>query len=247
MIPERRRFGAVAGPPAKLVRVSDGEHFVVRATVPREEAERVARARIQEGLTRPADSHRAEIEGAHLVWIPLWRVDAAVDGFHLGIRESRDAKGALRAVLPTGGSQHRDEVRVVLGRRLLPVDPSAAVTLEARDLVPFRGNEPAEGEWIEADVARDEAEFEVGNALRRRARPARALYADYEVRVRSAALVHLPVWLRRYRYEGEATGAGRVEECHVAVHAGTGRVVSERHPPVWRALAGRVKRLFSRG
>ena len=51
------------------------------------------------------------------------------------------------------------------------------------------------------------------------------------------------VWLRRYRYEGEAARAGG-EECHVALHAGTGAVVSERHPAGWRAVAGRLRGLW---
>lgn len=225
MIVERRRFGPVAGPPAKRVTVVEGERFVVPPTLSQPEADRIARERIQEGLARPVDSHLAEIEAAHLVWIPLWRVDATVDAAPLG----------PRAV-----------TRVVLARRLLPVDPSGAVTLDPQELSALRDVAPREGEWIEADVARDEAEFEVGSALRRRAIPARVLRGDIAVRVRGAAQVHLGVWLRRYRYEGEASG-GAVEECHVAVHGRTGAVVSERHPPAWRALAGRVRRLFNRG
>jgi hypothetical protein len=246
VIGERRRFGPVAGPPSKTVTARDGERFLVPPTLSAEDAEDLARRRIQEGLARPADSHRAEIESAHLVWVPLWRVDAAVDGHHFALRALRDKQGGLRAVLPTGGARHHDEVRVILARHLLPVDPSPRVTLDPTELTPFAGVIPAEGEWIDADVARDEAEFEVARALRQRVRPARAIYADYEVRVRSAALVHLAVWLRRYRYEGEAAG-GRVDECHVALHGRTGQVVSERHPAVWRALAGRLTRLLRRG
>lgn len=243
---ERRSFGPVAGPPSKRVTVLDGERFVMRVSVSAEVAERAARQRIQEGILRPADSHCAEIEAVRLVWIPLWRVEVEVDGLHLGLRALRDASGAVRGVLPTGGPVHDGEVGLVLGRRLLPVDPSARAAIEPRDMVPWVHASREEGEWIDADVARDEAEHEVARALRKRVVPSKALYSNLEVRVKSAALVHLPVWLRRYRYEGAASGA-RVEECHVAIDAGTGEVVSERHPPAWRAIAGRLRGLFRRG
>lgn len=245
MIPPRS-FGPLAGPPAKRVTVLDGERFAMRVTVDRDVADRAARQRIQEGLLRPADSHVAEIESVRLAWIPLWRVEVEVDGMHLGLRALRDGRGATRGVLPTGGEVHAGDVGVVLARRLLPVDPSVGLKIEAHDLVPYAHAPRDEGEWIEADVAKDEAEHEVARALRKRVIPSKALYANLEVRVKSAALVHLPVWLRRYRYAGEAAGT-RVEECHVAIHAGTGEVVSERHPAAWRSLAGRLRRVFRRG
>ena len=166
-------------------------------------------------------------------------------GRHLGLRALSDAKGRLRGVLPTGGEVHHHEVGVVLARSLLPVDPSPSVTLDTHDLLPWANDPPRDGEVVEPDVARDEAEHTVATRLRRRVIPGRALYADVEVRVRSAAMVFLPVWLRRYRYEGEAARAGG-EECHVALHAGTGAVVSERHPAGWRAVAGRLRGLLRR-
>lgn len=222
MIPPRRRFGPVAGPPAKRVLVPDAERFVVPPTISQPDAERIARERIQEGVARPADSHLAEIESAHLVWIPMWRVEAVVD-------------------VPTLGA--RDVVRLLPARSALPVDPSERVTIAHRELQTFRGEDPREGEWIEADVARDEAESAGCASLRRLAGP---FAARVSVRVRGASLVHLAVWLRRYRYEGEASGA-RVTEGHVALDGRDGAVASERHPSAWRALAGRARRALRRG
>jgi hypothetical protein len=245
VIPARRTFGPLAGPPAKRVTVPEGDRYTVRVTLTPDDAERRARERVQEGLQRPRDIHTADIEAARLVWIPLWRIDAEIDGRHLGLRALSDAKGRLRGVLPTGGEVHHHEVGAVLARSLLPVDPSTTVTLDAHDLLPWANHPPRDGEVVEPDVARDEAEHTVATRLRRRVIPGRALYADVEVRVRSAAMVFLPVWLRRYRYEGEAARAGG-EECHVALHAGTGAVVSERHPAGWRAVAGRLRGLFRR-
>lgn len=245
MIPPRRSFGPVAGPAARRVSVPDAERYTLRVALTAERAEALARARIQDGLRRPADMHTADIEAAHLVWIPLWRVDLSVDGRHLGLRALRDRSGGLRAVLPTGAEVHDRAVGIVLARTLLPVDPSGAVELPAHELSPWSLAPPTQGEVIDADVPRDEAEHEVAQRLRRRSVPSRALFSDLEVKVRSAALVHLPVWLRRYRYEGHAARAGG-EECHVALHAVTGEVVSERHPAAWRALAGRLQGLVRR-
>ncbi len=246
-IQRRRRFGPIAPPPVATVRVGDGESFVVPARLSADEGERLGREAIQEGMARPADSHRADIETAQLVWVPLWRVDASADGFHVGVRQATDAKGRLRAVLPTGGARHRDEVVVLLARKMLPFDPSPGVKLPLDAMASKLTHPIAEGEEVAPDVTREEAEREASARVRRHVQPSSAVYSNYEVRVRSAVLCHYPVWLRRYRYEGEAAGSGEVFEGHVALSAVDGRVLSARHPPAWRALAGRVKRLFKRG
>ncbi len=241
----RRRFGPIAPPPVATVRVGDGEAFVVPAHLALDEGDRLGREAIQAGMLRPPDAHRADIEGAQLVWVPLWRVDASADGFHVGLRSTTDAKGRLRAVLPTGGSKHRDEVVVLLARKMLPFDPSPSITL-ALDAMASKLTHPiTEGEEVAPDVTRDEAEREATARLRRSVQPSSALYTEAEVRVRSTALCHYPVWLRRYQYEGVASNTRF--EGHVALSAVDGRVLSAKHPPAWRSLAGRVAQMFKRG
>ncbi len=249
MLPEtrKRRFGPIAPPPIATVRVGDGESFVVPLKLSAIDGDRIGREAIQEGLFRPVDSHKADIEVAQLVWVPLWRVDASADGFHVGIKHATDAKGRLKWVLPTGGAKHLDEVVISLARKMLPFDPSKSLTLPL-DVMASKLTHPiTEGEELAPDVSRDEAVAEAAARVRREVQPARAIYRDVDVRVRSAALCHVPVWLRRYRYAGEAARGGEVEECHVALAAWDGRVLSERHPSAMRAIAGRVKRLFRRG
>lgn len=249
MLPEtrKRRFGPIAPPPIATVRVGDGESFVVPLKLSAIDGDRIGREAIQEGLLRPVDSHKADIEVAQLVWVPLWRVDASADGFHVGIKHATDAKGRLKWVLPTGGAKHLDEVVISLARKMLPFDPSKSLTLPLDALASKLTHPITEGEELAPDVSRDEAEREASATLRRSVQPNSALYADADVRIRSAVLCHYPIWLRRYRYEGEATGSGGAFEGHVAISAVDGRVLSAKHPPAWRSVVGRVKKLFRRG
>ncbi len=242
----RRRFGPIAPPPIETVRVGEGEAFVVPAHLSAEEGDRRGREAIQEGLLRPADSHKADIEVAQLVWVPLWRVDVSGDGFHVGLKHATDTKGRLRYVLPTGGVRHRDEVVVLLGRKMLPFDPSPSIALPLDAMASKLTHPITDGEELTPDVSRDDAEREASARVRRSVQPSSAVYSSADVRVRSAVLCHYPIWLRRYRYQGEASG-GVVIEGHVALSAVDGRVVSAKHPPAWRSLASRVKHLFTRG
>ncbi|MFO0606551.1 MAG: hypothetical protein U0324_25490 [Polyangiales bacterium] len=245
----RRRFGPVAPPPSATVAVGVGEALLVPRKLSLEEGERRGREAIQEGLLRPADSHTADIEGALLVWVPVWRVDLAADSFHVGVARATDAKGRLKWALPTGGTRHLDAVELVGARKLLPFDITPSLELPLAAMKSRAEVALDDGEELSPDVSRDEAVAEASARVRRAVQPARAIYRDTEVRVRSVALCHVPVWLRRYRYAGEAARAreGESEECHVAVSAHDGRVLSERHPSAMRAIAGRVKRLFRRG
>ncbi len=245
-VPARaRRFGPVAPPPLTRVTVDDAERFALRLTVTPDEADRRGREAIQEGLLRPADSHRADIEAAQLVWVPVWRVDVAAEGFHVGVKVGTDAKGRLRSVMPTGGARHRDEVVLVLARKMLPWDPTPALALPLEALVSRRDLALDDGEELAPDMTREEAVTEARQRVLRALSPSRAVWSDYEARARTAVLCHVPVWLRRYRYEGEAAGREALE-CFVALSGATGEVLCARHPPAWRAVAGRVRRLFTR-
>mgnify|MGYP003595386493 CR=1 FL=1 len=118
MTPKRaRRFGPIAPPPGLPVRVAANEAFLVPLRIGYEKGEELGREHIQSGLTRPADSHKADIEGAQLVWVPLWRVDAAVDGDSAGgtlaavcAALARDAglDLALQLLIYPGTSAHQD-------------------------------------------------------------------------------------------------------------------------------------------
>lgn len=242
----RRRFGPIAPPPTAVVTVGPGEALVLPRKLSLDEGERRGREAIQEGLLRPADSHTADIEAAQLVWVPVWRVDVSADAFHVDVVPGAAKKGRLRLPLPVGGTTHRDGVELVGARKLLPFDITGSLALPLDRLAPRSVEAPGEGEELAPDVTREEAIAEATARARRAVQPTRAVYREVEARVRSVALCHVPVWLRRYRYAGEAARGGEPEACHVAISAFDGSVLSEHHPSAVRSLAGRVKRLFWR-
>ncbi len=241
----RRRFGPIAPPPLAAVHVPDGAAFMVPSRLGPEEADRRAREAAQEGLLRPVDSHRADLELAQLVWVPVWRVDGSAEGVHVGVRAVRDRRGTLRGMLPTGGVRHRDAVVLLLARKMLPFDPTPAITLPMESLASRLTHPITDGEVLAPDMTADEAEREALAQLRRAVTPSDALYRDVDARARSTVLCHYPVWLRRYEYEGDVVKGERFEG-HVVLSAVDGRVLCERHPPALRALAGRVKSIFKR-
>jgi hypothetical protein len=233
-------FGHLAPPSDVTVDVAASDWFVVPGAVPRSAAERVALADVYEGYLRPPDIHTSEQAPIVLAHVPIWRVDVSVEGFHVGL--SRDQpRGSL---LPTGGVRHRDEIVLVLARRLLPFDPTARLEIAPRELVPRQRGRAVEGELIAPDVSRPEAEREASDRLRQKVEPSQALYSKFDAHVRAAQLVHYPLWVLRYRYSGEARKDAAPEECHVAVSARTGKIVSAHHPSALRSVAEKVKGWF---
>jgi hypothetical protein len=228
-------------------RPPEGGSFVVPATLPREEAEKTTQA-VLRGLFRPSDIRQAQLAPLALVFVPIWRVDVGVEVFHVGIRPSPGME--LRWVLPTGGFRHRDDVVLMSARRFYPIDPTKTqnpltrVRLPLHEMVP-EAEAPRDpgAEWISADIPLDEAVRDAAERVRRQVQPQGALYASFAARLRSAALCHYPLWVLRYRYTGEAARAG-VEECHLAVSARTGKIVSERHPSLFWSVVSRARSLF---
>jgi hypothetical protein len=198
-----------------------------------------ARDAVKERWLRPADMDRATVAAPERVWIPLWRVEGAVDGFHVGLRATAGARGRI---LPTGGFRHHDGVVLVPARAGFSIDPSERATLARGDMRPFADVDPPATELIQPDVDRDTAEDEARLRLRRKGEPQQALYASVDVKIRSVDLVFLPVWVVRYLYAGEASAGA--SEYHAAISAHSGALVSERHPPVFGSLKSRIRSWF---
>jgi hypothetical protein len=228
----------LAPPIDDVAYVDADEHFVVARVVKKADAERVATAAIKERMLRPADIDGSEIDPMLLAWVPIWRIDISVSGFNLGLSRARGV------TLPTGGVRNRDEVRLVLGRRLLAIDPCPKLVIEPAHLEPYGDKRPPGGELVQADVDRDEAESQAKEAMRRSVQSGNALFSKFETETRSIALVHYPLLVVRYRYTGEARADLAPEECHVALSGRTGKVVAERHPSAWRSIGTRIKKLF---
>jgi hypothetical protein len=104
---------------------------------------------------------------------------------------------------------------------------------------------PAEGEVLDCDVPREmaqqTAELVLVNTV---VGPFHAPLGNYKVHRRAVRLVRYPIYYLRYRYDGEARRHG-VENCAVAVSACSGNVVGAKHPSAWRAIGGKLRRLFS--
>ncbi len=251
----RLRFGPLVGAAAQTVSVRPEEASFLPAVVGPEEGASLARDRIQSGVARPVDSHRADIEPAVLVWVPVWRVTVRVEPAADEARDGGTAFGRYASSVASqrgasGSPKVREEVVLVGGRSDLSFDPAGAAVIPVEALHPIAEFVPDDAERIAPDVAQDVAMAEAGRRVRGggvlgRVPGLGSLVAGGTVRVEAARLVWFPLWLRRYRYEGEAS-AGKVEACHVAVSAWDRRVVSEHHPAAWRALTGRVSRLLRR-
>jgi hypothetical protein len=229
----------LAPPVADPVYVDDEEHFFVERVVKKAEAEKVALAAIKESMLRPADIEASSIEDMQLGWVPLWRFDLSIRGFHLGL-----SRGGGRT-LPTGGHRHRDAVKLVLARRLFAYDPTPKLKIAPAEMRPCNGKRPPGGEVVHPDVSRDDAEHEAKEAMRRGIEPQNALFSTAECDVRSVAFVQYPLMIVRYTYAGEAKADAAPELCHVAVSGRTGKIVSAHHPSTLRALGSKLRRLFT--
>ena len=235
-------FDPLVTPPASPLSLEGVDAYVLPVTFGEMSGHGRARTAAREGLTKPADIGRAELSEPGRIFVPLWRIEGASESFHVGLA-SRTQGGARRYVLPTGGFRHQDRATLVLARRHYAIDPSGKARLELSDAKRVADAPIEDRERVDPDVTRAEAEAEATDRFRRLVAPERALYASIDVRIRSAALVWLPVYVVRYRYGGEAND-GVPTEYHVAISARDGALVSERRPPLLGSIASKLRALF---
>ncbi len=201
-----------------------------------------ARDAVREGFTRPADIDAAEVGPVERIFVPLWRIEGSSEAFHVGLTSMQRRTGGVQ-LLPTGGFKHLDRTVLVLARRNFPIDPSQRASIDLADARLAADLPVDELERVVPDVTREDAESVAHDRFRRMVAPSNALYAKIDVRIRSASMVWLPLYVVRYRYAGEATH-GVPGEYHVAISARDGKLVSERRPPLLASLASRVRSLF---
>jgi hypothetical protein len=235
-------FDPLVTPPTAPLGLEGIDAYVLRVTFGEMAGHGRARTAAREGLTKPADIAGAERSEPERVFVPLWRIEGSSESFHVGLT-SRSHGGGRRIVLPTGGFDHQDRAVLVLARRHFAIDPSEKAKLELRDAKPLADAPIADHERVDPDVTRADAEAEATSRFRRMVAPQRALYASIDVRIRSAALVWLPVYVVRYRYAGEAND-GVATEYHVAISARDGALVSERRPPLLGSIASKLRSFF---
>ncbi len=249
MVERVQRFGPLCGRPSRVMSLRDDETLALPMRIAHHEAELRGRERIQDGMLRPHDAHRADIETALAVWVPLWWVRGRFESVHpaasplppTGLGRFANARSTAPALGETR------EVSVVLPARYgVDFDPSPRVKIAVDALVAWASLPSVEGELLAPDVTEIEARRDGTERLLRDDRLRRLVGKASELRVTAVSMVLQPLWLRRYHYAGEVSG-GAVEECHVALCAATGTVLSEKHPTAWKSLAGRVRGVFRRG
>jgi hypothetical protein len=209
---------------------------------------------VKEGLLRPSDIDGAEIETPELFYLPFYRVDVAVDGFHVGTSTIQIGSGRTSIPIPMMGARHRDAVIFVCARTLFPFEaklPSffgrmgsaPPIEIATSELSPFR-NPPPTGALIEADVQQVSAEQHAAMMVLRAVQPGQAIYSDYKPVIRSTMFCLLPVYYAGYRYSGEAQRKPD-EALFVAICARTGQVISAQFPSAARAVAAKFRKLLS--
>src|SRR6185503_13741992 len=138
------------------------------------------------------------------VFVPYWRVHVSAEGFHVGFATGRKNDGGLAFVLPTAGHRHKEGVVLVQARSLVPFMPellavndlrtylSLGFQIEQDEMEPRSRHSDLDGEVIDADIARDEAQRRASEAVMRWARPQGlgAVLSNYEPKVLSLVCCH---------------------------------------------------------
>src|SRR5689334_10411185 len=76
---------------------------------------------VRDGVLRPFDIKRADIEEPALLWVPFWRISVSVDGFHIGLATTTTSNG--RSIpIPTGGARHKDARIMICARTVFPYE-----------------------------------------------------------------------------------------------------------------------------
>jgi hypothetical protein len=239
---------------AKLTTAAAVPEHVALATIDPADARAIVKREIQESVLRPSDIGEAKIDEPAFFYAPFWRVRVSVEGFHIGLTTTTSARGRT-VPLPTGGARHAQGTIMVSARSILPYTPklpsalsriagAPALEVEPTELTPFDREALAGVELVDADVSKEHAERIAVGMIVAQVQPHSALYAKYDPLVHDSACVHYPLYLARYRYEGEARShAG--EEFFVLVSARTGKVVSSKHPSALRAVTAKLRRFLS--
>lgn len=214
---------------------------------PRSVGEMVGHGRVRDAVTRgvlrPADMDKAEIGDVESIWVPVWRFEGTVDGFHISL--GTHTRGGRERLMPRGGFKHRDRTLYVLARGGFMIDPAPKMKVARADLVALGADQDpfdCQGK-VDADIDRASAQERAELALKREAQPSSALYANIEVKIHDARLVFYPLYVVRYRYAGEANEGG-ASMFFAALSGATGKVVAAHHPSAFKSIGGKLRRLF---
>ena len=136
--------------------------FVVARRLDEPAAGKIARREIFGRVLAPADIRQASataLDRIRLIQVPFWRVEVAIDGFHVSITSVPLGRGPIGLPLPRMSSKHRSGAVMVSARNAFPYQlrvPSSlshsvfvgipALEVAAEDLVPEAADDSREGE-----------------------------------------------------------------------------------------------------
>jgi hypothetical protein len=219
-------------------------------------AQTALRQQIAGRFAAPADALSAsECEEPRLLWMPFWRVQLSLEGFDVQLGSVGVGRAPVQVPVPWVRSRSKEAVILVRGRSAfgyearLPswwrrnVSGTPMLELGMEEVVP-RAGAALEGEIVDADATRDDAERAARRLLEEAVRPSGAVFASYEAKTLAANLVLYPLYFARYRYRGEASRVA-VEDCWVAISARTGKPVAAKHPSALRSTASKLRRLLT--
>jgi hypothetical protein len=233
------------------------EVFVVPATLDAARGNAAVRRAVQDGILKPSDIADAELAEPALVYVPFWRVEVTVDGFHIGLSSVQSGRSGRTIPIPTGGARHKDGIVMICARTVVAYEPKltsffgqiagpAALEVGVNELVAASnaGEALALGEVVDADVDQARAGSIASGMLLRAVSPTHAIYSKYEPKIHASTFCLFPLYYARYRYEGEARRRSG-EEFFVAVSGKTGEIVAAKHPSAVRAMATKLRKLLS--
>jgi hypothetical protein len=233
-------FPPLVSPPATPLDLEGVEVCYAKRSV----GELVGHGRVRDavsgGVLRPADMDKAVVGEVEALWVPVWRFEGSVDGFHVSLGTT--TRGGRSRLTPRGGFQHKERTQYILARSGFAIDPSAKMRVPRADLIPLDEG-TLEGLRIEPDIDRVTAQEQAELALKREGQPASALYAKVQVKFRDARLMFYPLYVVRYSYGGEAVDGG-ASMFFAALSGTSGKVVAAHHPSVLKSIGGKFRRLF---
>jgi len=246
--------------PAK---VAPDDAYIIRARLTRSEAQRVAESKIRDSVLRPEDIGSAVIEEPILGYVPFWRAELALDGYHVSIAGRIKVPG-MSLPIPLPRKKHGDAVVIVEGRKLFPYPPKLAyktrisgplgtssstvaswrrLKINPEDWTRRSDEEELDGELVQPDVTREMTERQAKLQAAHGVIPDGAIFADYQPEIRTIACCHVPLFVTRYSYAGHAKPYGG--KFWIAICGQSGDVVGAEHPSAAKAIARKIRKLMT--
>lgn len=215
-------------------------------------AEKAMLAEICDGTFRPPDAAtHANIEEAHALFVPFWRVD--IQRSDQALRFGNVRVGRVGIPIPQQDSSEAKATWMVSARTAFPYamkHPSTLLPGDAKPLVVSlaalsHGDPDPTGGWeiLDADVDDKQAQAIAAQSLSRSSSSANSLFSESQVTTHAVHFVLYPIWFARYRYRGDAAPNGN-DLFYLGISAVDGLPITAQHPSKLRAGAARVKKFF---